>query len=327
MVHDVLVIGAGLAGLACAERLAGAGQRVLVVDKARGVGGRLATRRGEGVTFDHGAQYFTARDPRFSVTVGEWAERGLVAPWQARIMAFDGHSLSVSGPETRYVGLPGMNAICKAIAARLDVQCERRVVLLVREDSGWRATDASGAVFTARQLVITAPPAQSAALLAPWPAFQRVAEGVAMAPCWAVMLELSEPLPVDFDGCFVNAGPLRWVARNSSKPGRPATETWVLHASAEWTSDHLDAAPAEVVQRLCDAMTALAPSLGASIKVVTSTAHRWLYSQADAPLREGCFWWHDATLGLAGDWLAGSRVEGAWLSGDGLAERMLADGN
>ena len=324
MTYDVLVIGAGLAGLSCALRLQEAGQRVLVVDKARGVGGRLATRRGDGVSFDHGAQYFTARDARFLAAVDQWTHRGIVSPWPARIMAFDGKAFTVSGSEPRHVGVPGMNAICKHLATTLEVRCDWRVATLSRREAGWLATAVDGQTVDARQVVITAPPAQSAALLETLPDFQQQALSVNMSPCWAVMLQLAQSAEVPFDGCFVNEGPLRWVARNTSKPGRPVAEAWVLHASGEWTAAHVDATPGEVLEMLTEAFARLVPAVAAESAVVHGAAHRWLYSQAEAPLTEGFLWSATASLGVAGDWLNGSRVEGAWLSGLQLAEAMLS---
>jgi predicted NAD/FAD-dependent oxidoreductase len=138
------------------------------------------------------------------------------------------------------------------------------------------------------------------------------------------MLQLAQSAEVPFDGCFVNEGPLRWVARNSSKPGRPAAEGWVLHASGEWTADHVDATPGDVLQALTAAFAALVPAVATEGAIVHGAAHRWLYSQAEIPLKEGFLWSSADGLGVAGDWLNGSRVEGAWLSGVRLAERILA---
>src|SRR5690349_18625283 len=111
-VPRVAVIGAGLAGLALARFLTETGFPVKVFDKGRGPGGRMSTRRREEGTFDHGAQYFTARDPGFQRMVRTWEERGLVAQWRGR---FGSLSHGTVTPETqgpvRYVGVPGMSAV------------------------------------------------------------------------------------------------------------------------------------------------------------------------------------------------------------------------
>ena len=79
------IVGAGMAGLACAEALKQAGHSVVLFDKGRGAGGRMSTRRlptslGE-VAIDHGAQYFTARDPAFKNLVSTWRDQGIAVPW------------------------------------------------------------------------------------------------------------------------------------------------------------------------------------------------------------------------------------------------------
>ena len=86
----VAVIGAGLAGLSCATALRAAGLDVQVFDKSRGPAGRMSTRRGEGWSCDHGAQYFTARDPRFQAEVAAWEAAGVAAPWAPRLAVLGG---------------------------------------------------------------------------------------------------------------------------------------------------------------------------------------------------------------------------------------------
>ena len=83
------VIGAGIAGLSCARALAASGVHVTVFDKSRGSGGRMSTRRGEGWACDHGAQYFTARDPLFQAELARWQAAGVAARWQPRLTVFD----------------------------------------------------------------------------------------------------------------------------------------------------------------------------------------------------------------------------------------------
>ena len=117
---DVLVIGAGMAGLTSAAELQRAGCRVLVLDKGRGVGGRLASRRIEGAAFDHGAQFITARTSRFAELVEEGRRAGVVEEW---------HRGSFEGPDghARWRGHPAMNAIAKHLAQGLAIRLDTRV--------------------------------------------------------------------------------------------------------------------------------------------------------------------------------------------------------
>jgi len=146
-----------------------------------------------------------------------------------------------------------------------------------------------------------------------------------MRGCWALMLQFDGPVDLPFDAAFVNSGPLRWIARDSSKPGRPAVnaapqETWLLHAEAEWSEAHLELPPDEAAALMLAAFAALggpAPPRW--------TAHRWRYADTREPLLDGCVWDGGLRLGLCGDWLNGGKVEGAWVSGQRLAAQLSLD--
>jgi predicted NAD/FAD-dependent oxidoreductase len=129
-------------------------------------------------------------------------------------------------------------------------------------------------------------------------------------------------LDVPLDGAFVEHPVLSWAARDSSKPGRPAGEAWVLHAAAEWSEAHLEDDPREVASEL---LSAFAAALDRELPPPTyAEAHRWRYALPDPPLQEPCLFDERASLGAGGDWCGGPRIEGAFLSGAALAEGVLA---
>ncbi|MBK5939264.1 hypothetical protein CCR96_08345 [Halochromatium roseum] len=337
----IAVIGAGLSGLAAARVLADQQHQVSLFEKSRGCGGRAATRRaahpsGQRLGFDHGAQYFTARDPRFLRRVQAWAERGLVAPWDARIGAFDGAELVPAGSETtRWVGVPGMSALGRELAAGLDLQLETRVSPPRWCRGGWQLSDDAGHdLGRFDRVVVSAPAPQSADLLSDAPRLAAQAACVDYTPCWTLMLGFDAPVPLSFDGIFVNQGPLRWVARDSSKPGRERAgkdtqggggERWVLHAEPGWTRKHLNDPPEQVEAALLEAFAALVEVAGGSLpRINWRQSHSWLYSLVETPLEEGCLWDPALGIGACGDWCNGARIEGAWLSGEAIASRLLA---
>jgi predicted NAD/FAD-dependent oxidoreductase len=124
----IAVVGAGIAGLCAARRLASGEAVPVLFDKARSGGGRTSTRRAQGLAFDHGAQYFTCRDPAFAKLVSDWLHRGIVAPWDAPVVALGGGSCGKArGESERYVGVPGMSALARDLAHDLDVFCEQRI--------------------------------------------------------------------------------------------------------------------------------------------------------------------------------------------------------
>lgn len=318
---DVAVIGAGWAGLTAATDLKAAGQSVVVVEKARGPGGRSSTRRQSGLSFDHGAQYFTARGAAFRSQAEAWRDLGLVATWDPLLEVIGRRPENAgSTPAERWVGVPGMNAVPHALARRLDCRYGWKVQGL-DHDSIWTLTAEDGQRLVAEQLVLTAPPAQAAALLGSDHPFSADLESVSMAPCWALLIGFSRPLATELEGAFVNEGPLSWLARNSRKPGRGG-EAWVAHASPEWSKDHLELEPDEAVRTLKDAFVDCVPAAEGRCPEVLR-AHRWRYSMALEPLESGCLYDPDRNLVVAGDWCAGNRIEGAWKSGQAAARRLL----
>jgi len=323
MSTDVAVIGAGWAGLSAATALKAAGKTVVVVEKARGAGGRSSTRRQNGLSFDHGAQYFTARDPAFRSQCEAWRDLGLVATWDPALEVF-GERPDNAGrsPAERWVGVPGMNAVPHALARRLDCRYGWQVRQL-EFDGGWRLVSSEGERLEAKQLVLTAPPAQAGVLLGRDHPFSELLDGVPLAPCWALLLGFDRPLATDLEAAFVNRGPLSWLARNSCKPERSG-EAWVAHASADWSRAQLELEPDAAAELLRDAFLELVPA-AAGRRPSVFRVHRWRYSMALDPLDQGCLHDPDRGLVVAGDWCAGNRIEGAWTSGRAAAGQILSE--
>ena len=320
----VAIIGAGIGGLSCATQLKADGFRVRVFDKGRGVGGRLSVRRGEkNSVFDHGAQYFTVKDTRMAEHVKQWIATEIVAPWEGQIGSLHlGQWTPTSSETVRYVGVPGMTAIAKHLATELDVILQCRVASIAREIGGWRLTSEDGRDLGEYDfLVLNAPAPQSADLLKNFDKFASKIHGAAFAPCWAVMLAFEQRLVVSWDAAFVEDSPLSWIARNSSKPGRPdKLDCWVLHANPEWSTKHLEESDQWVTSELLK-------SFWQSIKLqpqkhVLASSHRWRFALPTQPLQEKYLFDDELSLGACGDWCGGPRVEGAYLSGNSLAEKI-----
>ena len=155
---DVLIVGAGMAGLTAAAALQATGRSLLVIDKGRAVGGRLASRRIGLATFDHGARFMTARDPRFVAVIDQWRVEGVVEEWYRR-------STEDSAEHPRWRGKPVMRAIARHLARSVQVLLETEMVALRRHPDGWEAALASGEAVLARAALLTAPVPQSLALI------------------------------------------------------------------------------------------------------------------------------------------------------------------
>jgi predicted NAD/FAD-dependent oxidoreductase len=319
----IAILGAGMAGASAARRLADAGHAVVVFDKARGTGGRMATRRSEFGSFDHGAQYFTLRDARSLKALPGWQAAGVVAPWRARVVAIDAPGVwRDTGPETRWVAVPGMPALARHLLDGVPLRLEARVVRVRRSAATWQLEFADGSRLGGYEVLLSTLPApQAADLLAGEELATRVAQ-VAFLPCWAGLYAFDQRLPVAFDAAFVNVGALSWIARDASKPGRAPGERWVVHAGPAASVKWLEEEPQTVMARLLQAM---GEALGIELPAPRmAMVHRWRYALAEAPMHAGALWDPARGLGLGGDWCAGSRVEGAFLSGLTLAEQVIA---
>lgn len=317
------VIGAGLAGLRVAHRLAEAGARVRVFEKARGAGGRMSTRRTDFGAFDHGAQYFTARDPRFREQVDAWVARGVAARWPGRVVRLaDGQVVAEEGRSERFVGAPKMNAVARDLLGSVEADFGVRIETLQREAGEWTLRCDDGVEFGEFDIVVVAvPPAQALPLVASSDALRAAIEGVRMWPCHATMLGFESPVEVAFDGALVESESIAWIARNDSKAERGKTTCWVVHSQAEWSERHVEEEPATVGAQL---EAEFARVVGVDLPPVGYRAtHRWLYARPAEPLDGTTLFDAEAGLGVCGDWTRGDRVEDAFVSAEGLVDAIL----
>jgi hypothetical protein len=318
----IAVIGAGVAGLACAREIARADVTVTVFERARGLGGRLATRREGRLAFDHGAQYFTARGPAFSRFVEAATHTGAVTPWKPRVRE---DQRNWDAPiDDWYVGSPGMSAAVRPMARHVEVLTGVGVHELLIGLRGWELMTDAGSVPRVFDAVAVAVPApQALTLLAPHArSFQRINEA-RMAPCWTAMMSFDAPLDLGAEVRRWTTGPLSWAACDSSKPGRPeGPQCWVVHASPAWSREHLEDDAEDVAQWLWrEFLDALGGGLSAP---VTLRAHRWRHAFAERPLGSPCVVDEETAIGACGDWCLAPRVEAAFDSGRALAHSLLS---
>ena len=307
------IVGAGIAGLACAEGLAGLGHDVVLFDKGRGPGGRMSTRRMETphgtAHFDHGAQYFTARDKAFQARLAGWLSEGVAAPWP-------------EAGDDAYVGVPAMNSPIRDMAGRQSVHWSTRVTAVQQHGQDWHLNVDCGDVHHVDLAVVAVPAEQAAVLLADAaPDLAARAAASVSEPCWTVMVGFWRAVPAIAD-CLGGDQVIGWAARNSAKPGRTGPESWVVQATPDWSRRHIDAHPDRVAAEL---LAALSAELDIELPPrICLASHLWRYARC-APGGAGAIFDPDRRLGLCGDWLIGPRVESAWLSGANLAGQIAVN--
>ena len=323
MTRRVAVIGAGIAGLTCARRLALAGCEVQVFDKARGPGGRIPTRRRQGLAFDHGAPFFSARSEAFKAEVEAWAHAGAVASWKPRRVAIDASGVRPVASQDVWVGQPRMSAVGRHLCTELDVHLECRVARVEGRARDWTVHEVNGEAHAGFDAVVsTVPPAQASELLAGAVEAGRLDALFRLPPLeprWSLMLALEDAFDPGFDVADFDHDVLERAICNDAKPGREKAPTWVVHAAPEWSRRHLEVRPAlvavEVETALRDAVPGFPPTIFRDI-------HRWRYALARKPRSPGPLEMAPGLM-LGGDWTRGPELEDAFTSGCELAAAVL----
>ena len=324
--RSCIIVGAGISGLLAASVLQREGWKVTVLDKSRGVGGRMATRRVSEGNFDHGAQFFTVRGERFAGLVEGWLEAGVAAEWTRGFADADGQPNEDGHP--RYRGAEGMISIPKHIARGLDVRTGETVVRVDGGDEGWEVACESSLRVVGNALVLTAPVPQGLDLVSSGSyrlpdRVRRLLEAISYDPCLTLMVLLNGPTSVpEPGGIQIKGEPLDWIGDNRRK-GISEAAAVMVHAGPKWSRSHFEDDETEVI----DSMISLSGDrLGtdlASAAVETSLA-RWRYSWVTNPHPEPCLVVSDdPPLLFCGDAFGQPKVEGAALAGLAAADRLL----
>ena len=327
MTKNIAIIGAGLSGLTAAHALKESCS-VVLFDKSRGVGGRMSTRYAPSpdigqYEFDHGAQYFTARDPHFQDAVERAIEQGVVAPWAGRAFYLKDGAMERDRGGDRFVAVPRMNSWAKHLAEGLDITLGARVSSLSRQDGTWTLIFEDGAKRGGFDAVICAVPSvQAQALLPAEFSGMKAIQTTKMDACFALMVGFDKPHDFGWDSLRVNNNVNAWLAVNSDKPGRAkAKTTLMVHAAPDWSNEHAEADRDWVRAE----MEASASELcGKHISAASHiTLHRWLYASVSASPQQAALIDLNKGLIACGDWCLGGRVEGAFLSGLAAADSLL----
>lgn len=294
MARRAAIVGAGLSGLAAARRLTDAGLACTLIDKSRGLGGRMATRRIDGLQFNHGLPLIEAARPALRAALADWIGAGIAAPWAAGA-----------------VGLPGMTAPARALARGIPVLGGCTVTGLARGPGGWTLLEAGGPVavegngaFDAVLLALPAPqaaPLAEGAGLPPGPLAR-----VEYAPCWTLLEAHEGPPPDGSRDRHPAVGPFARILRDSDKPGRPGGPwTRVAHATAAWTRAHLELDRDAVAALLSAHLDA---AEGPGRPPLYRAAHRWRHARVTQGAPVDCLWMPDIGLGACGDWALGAEA-------------------
>jgi len=320
---SVAVIGAGMSGMACANHLAKHGFSVTVFEKEKEVGGRSSIYQDGHGTYDHGCQYFTVRDKRFQKHIDAMVDQNAVTIWPARLAScLQGVVHPVEEATILYVGTPGMNAIAQHLSDGMDVRLGTIVSTVKKNTKGWKLT--AGGKREAFDIVVSGTPAeQTAQLLKSFPEIAAGAAKVKTRPCLSLTVGFDHALNVPFDAAHFNSCPVMWSSNNRTKPGRSHSEIWTIQATPGWSEEHFSS-PEDMIGKIL--LSSFFESSGLSpVMPKFMRTHKWYYGWSDEPLRADCLWDKNTRLGACGDWCHKGRMEGAYLSGISLAEKIICD--
>ena len=303
----VVVVGAGIAGLMAAQSLSKSGHDVVVVDKGRSPGGRLATRRIDDATLDHGAQFFTVRDSLFESHVSEWIASGVVTEW---CRGFDTTAQNNDG-YPRYRGVHGMTDIAKHLAQGLEVRCNTLAFSIAPgATSKWQLKIDDGSVLDADAIIVTCPLPQAYALL--------VTAGIEL-PESMLRTEYDRTIcllaVLNQSSAVANPGGLQnpdetfsFIADNAIK-GISSAVALTMHANPQFSLEYWDTSTEDVKRLLLERAK---PWIG-DATVVTSQIKKWRLA-TPLTIWPKRYWTNDMIV-LAGDAFGGPKIEGAALSG------------
>jgi renalase len=310
-----------VAGLSCARVLRQAGCYVEVFEQDRIIGGRMATLRLGATTFDHGAQYLTGRSPRFHNYIKELEGTGYLAKWSPKVLGKNGQEATML--QDWYVGVPGMSSIVRPMAESVRIHTARKVHTIARDTKGWHVWfDNQESVGPFQAVAVAVPAPEARMLLGRIDGVPDQLARVRMTPCWSLMVKLDEQVLPDQDVFSDMSEVVRWIGRNSSKPGRKsAGETIVVHASPAWSRELEEAEPDEVAEELWGEVcrgVGLPPTRPSMM-----SAHLWRHGLVDTSVGETYLFSSEHRVGAAGDWCLGRLAEHAFESGYGLGKAIV----
>lgn len=321
MKPSIAIIGAGLAGLTLARELS-SHANITLFEKARGLGGRMSTRRNDTHQWDHGAQFFTARATAFKTLLAPFIADGTVREWQPNITTLSPDKAPFKRPwfEPHYVAAPAMNSLLKAMAKDQEIHLATRVEKVEQQQNKWRLLDEHANLLGEYDWVISSAPLPQTQALLPAELLGDTLRRYNMQPCYALLLAIDDAELPSWDAAKVNNAPINWIAFNHRLPGRnQQSGAVVVHSTSDWAKAHLEDNQEAVKQQLIESFCALSGTRSEAI--TQSQLHRWRYAlSGDVAEPEAEFVLNaPARLAACGDWCLGGRVEAAFTSAHRLA--------
>ena len=313
----IAIIGAGMSGITVAKELAKSNE-VVVFDKSRGIGGRMATRRVDSYHFDHGVQFFTAKSEEFKELCQKAKSDGIIEEWNCNFAEIIENKINkkwqFGNDKAHFIAKPQMNSLCKYMGKDLNVLLSKKISSVNFDNSKWTLKTLENEIFEDFDYLILAIPSHQAVNLIPanFKYFDIVAN-IKMSGCFTLMLGFYEDINLEFGAALVKESNISWISLNSSKPGRKNGYSLVVNSSNRWADENIEEELEIIKEKM---ITSLKEIINFDFNNIDyQNIHRWSY--ANAALRKGDKSLFDKSLnlGICGDYLISGRVENAFLSG------------
>lgn len=325
MTKKIAVIGAGLAGLTFASITKGKFD-VKVFEKSRGVGGRMSTRTEPPFTFDHGAQYFKVKTNNFMNFFSELFIKRVIQPWKFKLAYFDGQNLKkikiIKDTDKYFVGVPNMDSILKYLSKECNLVLNTKIEKIIRKNNKWHIYDQNKKSYGVYDWIISSLPAeQSLDLISKKISFYPSVEKIKMKGCFSLMVGMNNSLNLDYDAAFIENEDIAWLALNNSKPLRANNHCLLINSSYNYAAKNMNTLKDVVLKHLLSLASEIINhelSNSSMIKI-----HQWRYVEAEYSPVENYLIDHKEKVGVCGDWLVNSRVEGAFISANELSKEFI----
>jgi len=313
----IAIIGAGISGLTVAKELSELNE-VTIFDKARGVGGRMATKRIDDYHFDHGAQFFTAKSQEFKDFCNKAKNDKIIEEWNIDFVEIIGNKIGkkyqFNNDKPHFVAKPQMNNLCKYIAQDLNILLGKQVKSINFDDKKWSLKTVEDEIFNNFDYLILAIPSHQVINLLPKNfKYLDIISNIRMSGCFTLMLGFKEKLSIEFGAALVKESNISWISVNSSKPERPKGFSLIVNSSNKWADENIEEDLEIIKEKM---ITSLRQIIDFDISNLScQNIHRWRYANATLRTGDKSLFDPNLNLGVCGDWLISGRVENAFLSG------------
>lgn len=322
---SIAIIGAGLSGLTVFRKLKNVAN-VTIFEKSTKVGGRISVRVSSNFEFDHGAQFFTVKDPDFLFFLKPLIELGIVKQWKARFAEINGNRIDFQskwGSEfPRYIGAPVMNSFLESLSHNAPIIFGKRIEKIKPCGDLWELYDDDDKSLGCYDWVISSAPApQTKEILPRVFFFWDMLNEIKMSACFSLMLGFSKPVELGFDAAIVKNSDISWISVNSSKPDRTDSPSVLVHSSNEWADRNID----NKLEKACDHLLG---SLSNMVELpnenlVFKDIKLWRYANVTKQNNNRAFLDVKNKLGACGDWCINGKVEAAFQSGERIVKELL----